>query len=142
MPVTLMPEAVALAAAVSVAPMPEELMPADATSVAVKTPTKGDQGMMDIHAGLQRPVHLGKIGMQDQSTDISVGMTTMTTTRTPAVSGTTGPMRWRVPVLWRKGWVRASLRRTTRATTSTGSMTKTNWTSKVPQVRHASDLGS
>ena len=98
--------------------------------------------MMNIHAGLQRPARLGQTEMQGQSTDISVGMTMRTTAPTPTVPGTTGITRWRVPVLWRKGWVRANLRRTTRATTSTGSMTKMSWTDKVPQVRHASGLGS
>ena len=142
MPGVQMPEAAAPAAAVPDAPMPVGRMPADAMPNGVKTLTEGGQGMTDIRAGLQRPAHLGKAGMQDQSTDISVGTTTMTTAPTSAVPDTTGPMRWRVPVLWRKDWVRASLRRTTRATTSTGSMTKMSWTSKVPQVRHASDHGS
>ena len=75
MPVMQMPGATAQAAAVPFAPMPDEQMPAGAMSVGVKTPTKGDQGMMDIHAGFQWPTHLGMTGMQDQSTDISVGMT-------------------------------------------------------------------
>ena len=142
MPGVQMPGAAAPEAAVPDAPMPVGLMPAGAMSVGVKTPTKGEQEMMDIHAGLQRPAHLGKTGMQDQSTDISVGMATMTTAPTPIMPGTTGITRWRMPVLWKKGWVRANLRRTTRATISTGSMTKTSWTVKVHQVQHVSDLGS
>ena len=79
----------ALVAAVPGASMPDERMPAGAMSVEVKTPIKADQGMMDIHAGLQRPAHLGKTGMQGQSTDISIGMTMMTTTPTPIMPGTT-----------------------------------------------------
>ena len=88
-----MPEAAALAAAVPDEPMPEEQMPVGVIPVGEKTPTKGEQGMMDIHAGLQRPAHLGQTEMQDQSTDISVGTTTRTTAPTPAVSGTTGTTR-------------------------------------------------
>lgn len=98
--------------------------------------------MMDIHAGLQHPARLGQTETQGLSTDISVGTTTMTNAPTPEMSDTTGTMRWRVPALWREGWVRASLRRTTRASTSTGSTNKMSWTSEAPQVRHASDLGS
>ena len=142
MPAEQMPGAAALAAAVPDALMPARRMPADAMPVGVETPTKEGQGMIDIHAGLQRPAHLGQTGMQDQSTDISVGMTTMATAPTPTMPGTTGITRWRMPVLWKKGWARASLRRTTRVTTSTGSTTKMSWIGKVPQVRHASDHGS
>ena len=99
MPVVQMPEATALAAVVPDAPMPVGQMPAGAMTVAVKAPAKGEQGMMDIHAGLQRPAHLGQTEMQDQSTDVNIGMTTMTTAPTPTMSGTTGITRWRVPVL-------------------------------------------
>ena len=137
-----MPGATAPAAAVPDERMPVERMPAVVTTVTVKTPIKADRGMIDIHAGLQRPAHLGQIEVQGQSTDISVGMTTMTTAPTLAMSDTTGITRWRVPALWRKGWARVNLRGTTRITTSTGSMTKMSWTAKVLQVRHASDLGS
>ena len=145
MPVVQMPEATAPAAVVPDERMPVERMPAGATTVAVKTPVKADQGMIDIHAGLQRPAHLGHLGqieMQGQSTDISIGTTTMTTAPTPAMLDTTGITRSRVPVLWRKGWARVSSRPTTRATTSTGSMTKMSWTAKVLQVWHASGLRS
>ena len=142
MPDVLMPEATVLAAAVPDEPTPEEQMPVGATPVGEKTPTKGERGMTDIHAGLQHPAHLGQTKLEDQSTDISVGTTTMTTATTPAVSGTTGITHWRVPAHWRTGSARAISRRMTHATTSTGSMTKRSWTSKVPQVRHASDLGS
>ena len=88
MPAAQMPGATALEAAV-----PNEPMPAGAMMVGVKTLTKGDQGMMDIHAGLQYLAHLGQTEMQDLSTDISVGTTTTTTATTPAVSGTTGTTR-------------------------------------------------
>ena len=142
LPDVLMPEAAARAAAVPDEPIPEEQMPVGAMPVGEKTPTKGEQGTMNVHAWLQRPAHLGQTKLEDQSTDISVGTTTMTTTTTPAVSGTTGTTRWRVPAHWRTGSVRASSRLTTRATTSTGSTNKKSWTSKAPQVRHASDLGS
>jgi len=142
MPVVQMPEATAPAAVVPDERMPVERMPAGTTTVAVKTPVKADQGMIDIHAGLQHPAHLGQIEVQGQSTDISVGTTTITTAPTSVMSDTTGTTRWRVPVLWRKGWARVNLRRATRATTSIGYMTKTSWTAKVLQVRHASDLGS
>ena len=93
MPDVLMPEAAALAAAVPDVPMPEEQMPVGAMPVGEKTPTKGEQGMMDVHAGLRRPARLSQTIMQDQSTDISVETTMMTTATTPAVSGTTGTMR-------------------------------------------------
>ena len=90
MPLEQLPGAAAQAAAVPVAPMPDEQMPAGAMSGAAKTPTKGDQGMMDIRAGLQRTARLGMTETQDQSTDISVGMTMTTTAPTRAVSGATG----------------------------------------------------
>ena len=93
MPVVQMPGATALVAMMPDEPVPAGLMPAGVMSVAVKAPAKGDQGMTDIHAGPQCPARLGKIEMQDQSTDINVGMTTMTTAPTPAVSGTTGTTR-------------------------------------------------
>ena len=80
--------------------MPDEQMPAGAMLVAAKTPTKEDQGMMDIRAGLQCTAHLSMTEMQDQSTDISVGMTTTTIAPTRAVAGATGITRWHVLVLW------------------------------------------
>ena len=137
MPVVQMPEAVAPAVVV-----PDEQTPVDAMSVGMKIPTRGGQGMMIIHAGPRRIARLGQAGTQDQSTDISVGRTMTTTTPTRTVSGATGITRSGAPVLWAKGSVRANLRQATRATTSTCSMTRKNWTSKVHQVRHVSDLGS
>ena len=142
MPVVRMPEATAPAAMVPDATMPVGRMPAGAMPVAAKVPIKAGHGMTDIHAGLQRPAHLGQIEVQGQSTDISVRMTTMTTASTSTMSDTTGTTRLRVPVLWRKGWARVNSRRATRATTSTGSMTRMSRIAKVLQVRHASDLGS
>ena len=59
MPDEPMPEAAAPAAAVPDEPMPEGQMPVGAMPVGEKTPTKGEQGMMDIHVGLQHPAHLG-----------------------------------------------------------------------------------
>ena len=117
--------------------MPAVQMPR-ATALAVV----GPDAKMDIHAGLQRHAHLDQIEMRGQSTDISVGMTTVATTPTSEMSDTTGITRWRVPALWRKGWARVSLRRAMRVTTSTGSTIKMSWTAKVLQVRHASGLGS
>ena len=88
MPDVPMPEVAAQAAAA-----PVELMPVGAMPVGEKTPTKGEQGMMDIHAGLQHLAHLGQTETRDWSTDTNVGTTTTTTATTPAVSGTTGTAR-------------------------------------------------
>ena len=52
MTAALMPGATALAAAVPGAPMPAGRMPVGAMPVGEKTPTKGEQGMMNIHVGL------------------------------------------------------------------------------------------
>ena len=142
MPDEPMPEAAAPAAAVPDVPMPDEQMPVGAMPDGEKTPTKGEQGTMNVHAGLQRPAHLGQTEMQDQQTDISVGTAMTMIVMTPAVSGTTGTVRWRVPAHWRTCSARASSHLTTHATTSTGSMIKTSRTSKALQDRHASDLGS
>ena len=122
--------------------MPDVQTPAGAMSAAVKIPTKGDQGMMDVSAGLQRTARLGMTETQGLSTDTTVGMTTTTTAPTRAVSGATGITRWRVLALWKTGWARASSHRAMRATISTASTTRKSWTSKVLQVRHVSDLGS
>ena len=66
MPDEKMPGATAQAAAVPGVPMPDEPTPDDAMPVTEKTPTKGDQGMMSIHAGPRRTARLDQTAMRGQ----------------------------------------------------------------------------
>ena len=97
---------------------------------------------MVIHLAIQQRVRLARTEVPGQPTDISVGTAMTKTMPTEEMPVITGPMSLHMPVLWRGDSGHASLRLTMRATTSTISMIKMSWTSKVLQVRHVLGRGS
>ena len=138
-----MPEAVTPAVAVPGQALPVAAMPVNMMPVGEETPAEEEtQRLGVVRLEVRHLASLDQIAMPVQPTDISVGMTMMMTVPTEAMPVITGKICLRVPVLWRGDSGRASLRQTTPATTSTGSMIKMSWTSRVRQDRHVLVRGS
>ena len=142
MPVTVVPEAAVPVAAVPdratpVTPMPGGAMPTRAVALDAERIQE-----MVVHLALQQRARLARTGMPGQPTDISVGMAMTMTMPTEAMPVITDTMCSHVPVLSEGDSGNVSLRQKMRATTSTGSMIKMSWTSKVHQVRHVLVHGS